>query len=80
MLPCACLLKRASRERRTGKPPAKQEAKRLLEEYFRVKMESCELRHENTGLSAQPVMGSVMNLVDSPRPWCAQVQPLGDRR
>lgn len=40
-----------------------QEATMLLEEYFRAKMESGELRHENTGLSAQLVMGSVMSLV-----------------
>ena len=40
-----------------------QEATRLLEEYFTSKMESGELRQENTGLSAQLVMGSVMSLV-----------------
>ena len=40
-----------------------QEATRLLEEYFTAKMESGELRQENTGLSAQLVMGSVMSLV-----------------
>jgi AcrR family transcriptional regulator len=40
-----------------------QEATRLLEDYFTAKMESGELRHENTGLSAQLVMGSVMSLV-----------------
>ena len=40
-----------------------QEATRLLEDYFTAKMESGELRYENTGLSAQLVMGSVMSLV-----------------
>jgi AcrR family transcriptional regulator len=40
-----------------------QEATRLLEAYFAAKMESGELRRENTGLSAQVVMGSVMSLV-----------------
>jgi AcrR family transcriptional regulator len=40
-----------------------QEATRLLEDYFTAKMESGELRQENTGLSAQLVMGSVMSLV-----------------
>ncbi len=40
-----------------------QEATQLLEGYLKAKMESGELRHENAGLAAQVIMGSVMSLV-----------------